>query len=165
MKYVEFLTNFWDELPYREKIFVGAGGAAITLFLLYILLVKPVSDEMNDSERALANEKERFERILSLAANAKATSTTNNHRTTDVLPIREAATETSRSIGIAISRIQPGQDGNVSFWVDSATTREMFDWLILLREAHGKTAHKISLHKNVGEETLRGQFEFRGDGE
>lgn len=137
-------------------------GAVVMFFILYITLIKPISDRRENSFQALQEEKARYERVITLAAKvANDTNQTKQSSNTNV-PIRAAATEASKRIGIAIARIQPGRADSVSFWIDAAKTEELFNWLMLLDEEYGEKAKKISIQKNIDGNTLRGQFEFTG---
>jgi len=37
------------------------------------------------------------------------------------------------------------------------------NWLVLLRSQYGYNATKVTIQKNSGEDTLRGQFKFKGE--
>ena len=155
------MINFWHSLNNREKVFVATGIAITVIFLIYIVIFKPLSDSRNASELALQEEKARFERIVALAAQAENSTSSTTSTSNSMTPIREAATITSRATGVAISRIQPGPNNTVSFWVDNGGVRDIFNWLIQLNDQYGKNVQKVSLQKNVGEDTIRGQFEFQ----
>lgn len=158
------MTNYWLELSARERSLISICGATIVLFLIYILIFKPISDAKDAAFNALEIQKQSYKRVVVMATNADpgATEVIN---ASEKLPIREAATEASRVLGIAISRIQPGNDGLITFWIDEASTQDMTNWLLLLSNQYRWQATKVSINKNTGSSNLRGQFGFDGGGQ
>ncbi len=157
------MIKIWNNLTSREQLLIIICGVFVFMFLLFIALIKPISDRKIDSLRAMEEEKNRYDKVLELSALSTTSSQEAGSAGADTTSIREAATTTSRKVGIAISRIQPASDGSVSFWIDNSRTTEIMNWLILLNDEHAQQAQKVSLQKNNGEETLRGQFEFKGN--
>ncbi|MCC3861754.1 type II secretion system protein GspM [Pseudemcibacter aquimaris] len=153
------MMNFWNGLQRREQNALMIMVVAIIIFLIYVLLVMPLISGKENALRALDDEKARYERIMQLAVTAGPSQNVSADIKA-VLPIREAATDASRNAGVSISRIQPGRDNTVTFWVDRAGTSEMMNWLLMLQNEYGHVPVKVTIQKNTGEETLRGQFEF-----
>lgn len=156
------MTNFWHGLNRREQFSLIIMGACVVLFLMYLLIIMPLMENRDRAIRAFNDEKSRYTRIMELAELAGSTKQTNQENITKI-PIREAATNASRNTGVAISRIQPGNDNKVTFWVDRTGTAEIMNWLILLKSENGHNPIKITLQRNSDEKSLRGQFEFNGD--
>jgi type II secretory pathway component PulM len=130
--------KYWYNLTLREQIALIILTVFVGIFLIYVLMVMPLIERNEQSLLALNNEKARYN-------------------------LRDAATSASRQTGVAISRIQPEADNSVTFWIDKAGTLEMMNWLVLLRSQYGYNATKVTIQKNSGEDTLRGQFKFKGE--
>ncbi len=156
------MNKFWLGLTQREQILIVACGVTVLCFLLYVLVINPILSNKQSAYAALEAQKQSYSKILSLAVQAERVDRHNANSISRQLPIREAATEASRTVGVAISRIQPGSDDKVTFWIDNANTQEMNSWLLLLKDQYGWQVSKVSLNKNSDGETLRGQFEFGG---
>jgi len=159
------MNSFWLGLSERERVLIYVGAGILVSLLIYVFVINPLADKKQASLRALEAERAIYYRVLDMAQISKNNGVTVQAGASRTAPTREAVTEASRKTGIAISRIQPSRDGDISFWIDTAKTGEMFDWLLLLEQEYGRQAKKVSLQKNAGEETLRGQFEFEGDRE
>lgn len=157
------MKRFWSGLSERERLLICTGAAVMTALVIYMFVVNPLAARKKVSLSALEAEKTIYYSVLDMAQASKRNGETIQTAPFNTVPIREAATEASRKTGIAISRIQPGRDGDVSFWIDTATTWEIFNWFLLLEQEYGRQAKRISLQKNTGEETLRGQFVFEGE--
>lgn len=155
------MKNFWYNLSRREQILLMLCGSLILFFILYIVVLKPLSDRKENSFRTLKDEKGRYERVLQMAANMPNNFYQDKHDLKSTTPIRTAATEASKEIGVSIARIQPGPNDTLSFWIDAVKTEELFNWLMLLDKRYGNKVQKVSIQKNTGENTLRGQFEFK----
>jgi type II secretory pathway component PulM len=157
------MKSFWSGLTERERLLICAGAVVVVTLLIYALVLNPLAERKQASLRALETERTIYYNVLDMARASKNNSATVQTASFRTTPIREAVTEASRKTGIAISRIQPDRDGDVSFWIDAANTGEIFDWLLLLEQEFGRQVKRISIQKNTGEETLRGQFEFEGE--
>lgn len=157
------MMKYWANLTSREQLSLITLAVLIGLFLIYILLVMPLVGEKEQALISLNDEKERYQRVMQMAKMTKETNGQKRMSTNSEIPIREAATAASQQTGVSISRIQPEANNRVTFWIDKAGTQEMMNWLVLLRSRYGFNATKVTIQKNTGEESLRGQFEFEGD--
>ena len=157
------MMKIWNNLTSREQISLMVLALFMGLFLAYVLLVMPLFEKREQSLIALNDEKARYQRIMQMAKSTQGTSEKNSINDLSSPPIREAATAASRQSGVAISRIQPEADNKVTFWIDKAGTQAIMNWLVLLKTQYGYNPSKVTIQKNTGEESLRGQFEFEGD--
>ncbi|MCP5380959.1 MAG: type II secretion system protein M [Kordiimonadaceae bacterium] len=158
------MKAFWSELTERERLLISFCGFVVAIFFIYLLMIRPLFEKEQASRRAMEAEKDAYSRILDLASKAEASRGIERPvQKMEAVDLREAATIASKETGIAISRIQPGLDGDVSFWVDAAKTDQIFNWLLLMNSRYGRQVKKVSLQKNSGSESLRGQFEFVGE--
>jgi type II secretory pathway component PulM len=155
--------KYWYNLTLREQIALIILTVFVGIFLIYVLMVMPLIERNEQSLLALNNEKARYNRIMQMAQTTRSTSSQPSINSIPSTPLRDAATSASRQTGVAISRIQPEADNSVTFWIDKAGTLEMMNWLVLLRSQYGYNATKVTIQKNSGEDTLRGQFKFKGE--
>ena len=159
------MTKFWSGLTEREQLLMLLCVVSVFLFLLYVSVIDPISREKAAAQRALDAQKQTYGRILDMASSAKDGTSSDDMARSEQLPLREAATAAARFVGIAVSRIQPGSDNRITFWIDEASTQDMSKWLLFLENEHNWTPSKVSLNKNLQGNTLRGQFEFAGAGQ
>ena len=158
------MKAFWSGLTEREQLLICLCGFVVAIFFVYLLMIRPLLEKEQSSRRAMEAEKAAYSRILDLASKAEASRGIKSpDQKMEAVDLREAATIASKETGIAISRIQPGRDGDVSFWIDAAKTDQIFNWLLLMNSRYDREVKKLSLQKNANSESLRGQFEFAGD--
>lgn len=157
------MNKYWLRLTEREQLLVSGCVAFIIVFMVYVFIISPLSKEKNEALRALEVQKNTYNRVVDMAAQATIEGSSNRFDASENMPIREAATVSARATGIAISRIQPGADNRVTFWVDEANTQDITAWLLLLKNEYHWTVTKITLNKNTNNNTVRGQFEFKGN--
>lgn len=156
------MMKFWNNRTSREQISLIVLALFIGLFLVYVLILMPLVVKKEQSLATLEDEKARYQRIVQMAQLSQKTNELSSSDDISSIPIREAATIASRQSGVSISRIQPEADNKVTFWIDKAGTQEMMNWLVLLKSQYGYNPSKVTIQKNTGEESLRGQIEFEG---
>ncbi|HPF47666.1 MAG: type II secretion system protein M [Alphaproteobacteria bacterium] len=158
------MKAFWSGLTERERLLICLCGALVAVTITYLLLIRPLFEKEQNTRRAMEAEKAAYTRIIDLASRAEGTRGIKGpDQKAEAVDLREAATIASKETGIAISRIQPGRDGDVSFWIDAAKTDQIFNWLLLMDSRYDRQVKKLTLQKNANSENLRGQFEFAGD--
>ncbi len=111
------VRSWWDGLVPRERALLGVLGALVALLLLVFALILPVLDARDAAADALRSAK--TEQAL-LARAAPASSAARQPFT------RSALLQAARDQGIQISRIQPGEEGEFSVWIDDAPTQALY---------------------------------------
>ncbi len=157
------MNKYWIKLTEREQLLVSGCALSIIFFMMYVFIISPLLKEKNDAVRALETQKNIYYHVVDMAVQATVTGSFKGLDISETMPLREAATVTARATGIAISRIQPGSDNRVTFWVDEASTQDIAAWLLLLKNEHHWSVSKVTINKNTNNNTVRGQFEFKGN--
>ncbi len=144
-------VGFWQSVTLREQIAFLIAGTAITLFLLYVGLIRPLDMKLEKSRASLTIEKARFERIAGLLSRAGnqpgATSISDK-------PLRATLTETAKRINIGLSIIQPGEDGSVTVRINKTSSAALMRWLSTLQSEHNLQADEVLIQKNMDEKSL-----------
>lgn len=144
-------VGFWQSVTLREQIAFLIAGTAITLFLLYVGLIRPLDMKLEKSRASLTIEKARFERIAGLLSRAgnqpDATSISDK-------PLRATLTETAKRINIGLSIIQPGEDGSVMVRINKTSSAALMRWLSTLQSEHNLQADEVLIQKNMDEKSL-----------
>lgn len=158
------MKDYWNSLTERERLMVMIGGALAVLVLGYFAVLRPLAGYVSASERDMAAARASYERIASGAAEvtaARERGTSSNQRASSV-PLRVAVSRAARDAGVAISRIQPGENGGLTVWVESVPSPVMYRWINQLSNTHGIAPAKVIAQKSATEGRLRVQLQFEG---
>lgn len=158
------MTDFWNNLTGRERLMLLIGGCVALVVLGYFAFLRPLVGYVSASEREVAAARATYERISAGAAEvtaARERGAANNQRTANV-PLRVAVSRAARGAGVAISRIQPAEDGGLTVWVESVSSPLMYRWINQLANSHGIAPAKVIAQKSATEGRLRVQLQFEG---
>ena len=114
------------------------------------------------TQEALAAAKASYERVATGAAEVIAARSLGEQGTKQAsdVPLRIAVSRAARDEGVAISRIQPVDDGGLTVWVESVSAPLMYRWISQLASAHGVAPAKVIAQKSTVEGRLRVQLQF-----
>ena len=156
------MTDFWANLTVRERsLLLGAGVLALVVFL-YLGLVRPLVAYRAASERSLAAVEEVYDLVAAAADEAARLKVagTNTAGAASNEPLRIAVAVTARTVGVAISRIQPADDGTLTIWVEDVGAAALYRWLTLLASERNIAPGKVSVQKAGNGRQLRVQLQF-----
>lgn len=153
------MTNWFQQCSPRERFLVLGAGLLVLAVLVEILIVGPIFAYREASAHRLAAASA-LQREVSYGIQALKSRGTPEPGTAadESQPIRTTASALARQIGLAISRMQPEQDGGLNVSFEDADARLMFDWVIRLRQGHDIRVAKALIRGNQRGETVRAQF-------
>lgn len=151
------LRQLWARQTAREQALLALCGGLIVLVLVWFLVLSPALSYRNamrasfeaqlEDHLALVGGIERY-RALAAASEAEAGS---------AAPLRTLVGASAREAGVAITRVQPLEDGQLSVWVDRVQEAELMAFLIGLSEAEGVRVTRMSLDRE-GDGLVRAQM-------
>lgn len=152
----------WAGLSLREQALL-AGLAAILIGVLgWYGVVQPAQSWRAEAERDFAAALQSYETTLvqleqyqALAARAERPEARE--------PLRTLADRVAREHSLAISRIQPLDDGGLGVWLDASDADAVMAWLAALSREHGVMAVRASLDRESAS-TVRVQVVLRHAG-
>lgn len=134
--------------------------AAISLCVcIYFALVRPLQGYRDAARADYAAAAEIYQEVAAAADALKQRSgaASASTRVSDDRPVRVIASATARDLGLGITRIQPVNDTDVSFWFDGAGVRDLFRWMVQMETDHGVSITKADIQKSPGGETVQAQ--------
>lgn len=156
------MKDYWAGLSDRERgLLLGCGILAFMVFA-WLLVIRPVSH----AREAAANELAAAQDLHGLVAEAGREAKTlraagqSARAENNGEPLRVAVALAARSAGVSISRIQPGDDGLLTIWVDDVASPAFYRWVTTLANEQQITPVKVSLQKSGNSGRLRAQLQF-----
>ena len=145
-------------LSSRDRaVVVGVGLLALLVFG-WLLVWRPVTDYHEDERQNYARAAEEYDFVrrsltnMPVQKNAAAQQAGGEETS-----LRVAAGQAARGMGLAITRLQPGEGDSLTLWIDSADGGILYQWLALIGQRHDIRVKNISISKNEGQGTVRVQ--------
>ena len=143
----------------REQTLLAGLAALLALTLIWFGILGPVISWRSDALRDFSRSAEGYETLLvqieeyrALAAQITAPE--------DQEPLRTVADRTARERALAISRVQPLEDGRLGVWMEQADANAVLAWLEALAREQGVVVERISLDREA-DERVRAQLTLR----
>jgi type II secretory pathway component PulM len=153
------MMPWWSERSRRERIALGSMAALVVLMALFQFGVKPLvswrESAQADYEAALAL----LAQIETGAQAIQAVSAETTGRST--MPARTAVAAVASEHGLAITRLQPLENGDLDIGLDDVNSPTLFKWLAALSERHGLMVARASLQRGDNG-TVRAQITLAG---
>ena len=143
----------------REQILLAGLAALLALTVIWFGILGPViswrSDALRDFSRAAAGYETLLVQVEAYRALAEQVETPEDQE-----PLRTLADRTARERGLAISRVQPLEDGRLGVWMEQADADALMAWLEGLAREQGVMVERISLDREA-DERVRAQLTLR----
>ncbi|MDJ0920786.1 MAG: type II secretion system protein GspM [Henriciella sp.] len=157
------MNAWWNDLAPRERVLIGTAAVLTVLFILWQFILVPTFTaqdraraELTQARTVLTRVQEAYGRQRAspedLSANLAATST-------DAL--KTEITRAASDKGLAIARLQTGEDGSISLLFDSADPRIFFFWLEEVETRLGGRVARLTMEQ-AGGGNIRANIEFEG---
>ncbi len=159
------MQEYWTNLTSREKTLILVAGGLSIIVLLYLAVFKPLVSYQTASEQNLNAAERLHGQIVSGAAalavlKGDGETLTNNSRGQQ--PLRVSVATAARATGVAISRLQPAENGALTVWVESVAAGELYRWMTHMAAENGITPTKVLAQKSASAGRLRVQLQFVG---
>ncbi len=130
------MMTIWRVRTLREKLLLAFLAFAFCGVIFVQVVALPLVDERQRRLASLEAAREEFLVIREGASRIESFRVRRSERPASG-PVRSTVTATARDMDVAITRVQPGEDDRLTVWIDAVETRQLFEWLLLLRERHG----------------------------
>ena len=139
------MSNFWQGLSQREKLFVTGGATIIGFFVVIQFMVFPLVDWRSDSKRSIA----RAENLYQLAAQASASSGTASTANADLsTPVRNVVSSSASRRSIVLDFVNLREDGSVEVTIGDTPTEALFEWFVDLEKNFGVALASADVSRN-----------------
>lgn len=163
------MSAWWQGLTGREKALVAGAGALLAMVVVWHGLVSPLLSGRADAraDRQLAADNLAQLEQLSAAQRARSPASTGFVASTGNAMNADAfkgeVTRSAQQAGLAISRLQGGQDGKFSLVFDQADSRQLFYWLNEVETRLSGRVQRLSVDQ-AGNGRVRATVEIAGGG-
>jgi type II secretory pathway component PulM len=152
----------WADRTSREQGLLMLAAALLAAILIWYALLAPALNWRAQAERDFQGAVERFEVMVEGTARHQALSAGAARRTgAGGAPLRTVIGRTANARGVAISRVQPLDDGRLAVWFDSVEADALMVWLSELTREAGVRVDRVSLDRE-GEGQVRAQLLLAG---
>ena len=145
-------------LSSRDRaIVVGVGMLALLVFG-WLAIWRPVTGYHADEKQNYIRASGDYDFVRQSLANMPVQKNTAAEQAGDQGgSLRQTAGQAARSMGLVITRLQPGEEDSLTMWLDSADGGLLYQWLALIGQRYDIRVKNISVSKNEGQGTVRVQ--------
>jgi len=145
------MKSWFLSLTQRERNMVQSAIAVIVLFLIYLLVVEPVTSNYSKNKNNVQAATETLEWMRNAATEVKLL------RSGGALAVRPQGKQfvlsmidnSARKAGLAsvMKRVQPEGDTGVRVWFEAAAFDELVKWLATIESKHGLLVNEINIEQ------------------
>lgn len=154
------LNALWLARTSRERWLLGAMLALVALVLVWLLILRPLSDMLSAARQRHGEAVAALEEARSQAAAIAALEKDRPAPTAG--PIDAAVAAAAAEAGFQLSGLQPAGGGGVSLAIGAAKAQALFGWIARL-EAQGYIVQSLTATSNP-DRTLSAQVVLRARG-
>ncbi len=146
------LGEWWAARAPRERsLIVVAGGAAVAVIGLQMLMFPALQARAEAALRYESAQAAYQEVVRGAQRFGGATAPTGPAaQGVDEAALRRLAHARAKDLGLAINRLQPGEDGALNLWFDSADPSLVFRWADTLEREHGVRVSRATMRAGEG---------------
>ncbi|MDX1286280.1 MAG: type II secretion system protein M [Draconibacterium sp.] len=145
------MKEWFLKLSPRERIMIQVAGAAVLIFILYLLIVQPIASNYKNNKNNVAKAEEslRWMRTAAQEIRQLRGNSTINTRPKDNQSILSLVDSSARKAGLAkvMKRVQPETDSGVRVWFEDVAFDELINWLATIESSHGLSVNEINVEQ------------------
>lgn len=151
----------WAERTTREQALLAGALALIAAIIAWYGVLAPSVAWRQAAERDYVRAVESFEVMVDGAARYRALTSNETRQQRSSAPLRTVIGRTANERGVAISRVQPLDDGRLGVWLDAVEADALMGWLSMLAVEEGVRVDRVSLDRE-GDGIVRAQLLLAG---
>lgn len=153
----------WTERTSREQILVASAGALLAGVLAWYAILSPALGARDQARSAHARAVESFETMVAGVARYRAEIAASD-QPQSTTALRTVVGTSAAERELALSRVQPLEDGRLGVWLENASDDALMAWLLALARDEGIRVDQISIDRE-GDRLVRAQMVLtRGGG-
>jgi len=135
------MNEFLEKISVRERIFLGSGGAALLLVMLYALVLSPFIENLARYEKEVPEKREQLVWMQSAAkelagrVRIAAGQRKKNGESSPLVVIEK--TSRQWQLDTNLKRVEPDGENGVKVWFEEAVFDDLALWLRLLVDEYG----------------------------
>jgi general secretion pathway protein M len=145
------MKDWFLSLTQRERIMVQVAGSVLVVFMLYLLILEPISSNYSKNKKNVASSTQTLEWMRSAAQEVKQLRGGG-----EILEapqgkqfVLSMIDRSARKAGLSavMKRVQPEGDSGVRVWFENAAFDELIKWLAIIESKHGLSVNEINFEK------------------
>ena len=156
------LRQGWAERTGREQALLAGLGVFLIALTLWYGVMSPAMSWRDQAERTHNAAVEDYERLL-VDLNRYRALASQSDQPRSSTPLRTLVGTSANENELAITRVQPLDDGGLSVWMDSVQADRVMAWLVMLARDEGVFAQRVSFDRE-GDGVVRAQLLLRRPG-
>ncbi len=150
------LKSAWAERTSREQILVACAGALLVAVMAWYGVLSPALSARAEARQSHARAVESFETMVAGVARYRAeVAAADQPRATTAL--RTIVGTSANERDLALSRVQPLEDGRLGVWLEGVSDDALMAWLLALAREEGIRVDQISIDRE-GDRLVRAQM-------
>lgn len=145
------MKDWFLGLTQRERTMVQVAASVIAIFMVYFLILEPISSNYTKNKKNVASATATLEWMHSAAAEVKQLrgSRSSIKRPQGKQFILSTVDRSVRKAGLAsvMKRVQPEGDSGVRVWFENAVFDELIKWLATIESKHGLFVNEINVEQ------------------
>lgn len=138
----------WVERTAREQVLLAGLALVLAVVLGWYAVLSPALSWRDEARSAHAREVARYEAFIAGLSRYRALSAGAQARQARE-PLRTVIGRTAQARGLAISRVQPLDDGGLGVWLDTVGADPLIAWLDALERQEGVRIDRVSLDREA----------------
>lgn len=145
------MKDWFLSLTQRERTMVQVAASVVTVFLLYLLIVEPISSNYTKNKKNVATATETLAWMHSAAMEVKqlqggVSLSQRPQGKQFVLSMVDRSAKKS-GLGGVMKRVQPEGESGVRIWFEAAAFDELIKWLSIVESQHGFSVNEINIEQ------------------
>ena len=145
------MKSWFLALSPRERIMVQGAATVVGLFLVYLIVVEPITTKYEKSKKNLQTSLNTIEWMRSAAKEVRQLRGGNlsSERPQGKQFVLSLIDRSARKAGLAsvMKRVQPEGESGVRVWFENAPFDELLKWLDVVESEQGLTVNEINIEK------------------
>lgn len=145
------MKSWYLSLTQRERHLVQIATTVIVLFLIYLLVIEPISSNYSKNKNNVQTATETLEWMRNAATEVKQLRRGGvlSERPKGKQFVLSMIDNSARKAGLAsvMKRVQPEGDTGVRVWFEAAAFDELVKWLAIIESKHGLLVNEINIEQ------------------
>ena len=145
------MKDWFLSLTQRERTMVQVAASVIAIFMVYLLILEPISSNYAKNKKNVATATQTLEWMHSAAAEVKQLrgGSSSVERPQGKQFILSMVDRSARKAGLAsvMKRVQPEGDSGVRVWFENASFDELIKWLSTIESENGLSVNEINIEQ------------------
>lgn len=143
------MNDWFNNLDRREQWIYLSGAVIVVLYVLYMMLWSPVSEDIGVLDTRNAAEAEKLQWMRDSAkeiAQLRGTGTGAGASGGAQLSLSQMVNQAAGRQGFRISRMTPSGDREAQVWLDKVSFSAMLAWMDQMENGYGVSVKNISIN-------------------